>query len=95
MEARTTSTEVQDVWSTLIGRFVDWTAAAIEAERSRGAAPPGIPARDLAICLNRMNEKVLETMAGGLQPAVAEEQMLDALVGVWLAAIYGTTPFPT
>ncbi len=95
MEARTTSAEVQDVWSSLIGRFVDRTAAAIEAERARGAAPAGVPARDLAICLNRMNEKVLETMAGGLAPAVAEDHMLEALVGVWLAAIYGTTPFPT
>lgn len=95
MEARATSAEVRQVWGRLLSRFVDRTAAAIDAERTRGVAPAGIPARDLAICLNRMNEKVFETMAADAQPAVAEEHTLDALVGVWLAAIYGTTPFRT
>jgi len=94
MEVRTTSAEVREVWGRLLARFVDRTTHAIEAERARGAAPPGVPARDLAICLNRMNEKVFETMAGDMQPAVAQDDTLDALVGVWLAAIYGTTPFP-
>ncbi len=93
MEARTTSGEVREVWGRLLGRFVERTTLAIEAERARGAAPPGVPARDLAICLNRMNEKVFETMAGDSQPAVADDHTLDALVGVWLSAIYGSTPF--
>lgn len=91
MEARATSAEVRELWSRLLERFVVRTTLAIEAERARGAAPEGLPARDLAICLNRMNEKVFETMAGDLQPAVPEQRTLDALVGVWLSAIYGTT----
>jgi len=95
MDARTTSTEVGAVWRQLLERFVERTAMAIEAERARGAAPPGVPARDLAICLVRMNEKVFETMAGDTQPAIDEDRTLDTLVGVWLASIYGTTPFPT
>ena len=95
MDARTTSTEVGAVWRQLLERFVERTALAIEAERARGAAPPGLPARDLAICLVRMNEKVFETMAGDTQPAIDEDRTLDTLVGVWLASIYGTTPFPT
>lgn len=94
LEARATSPEVGAVWGRLLGRFVDRTALAIEAERARGLAPPGVPAHDLAICLNRMNEKVFEAMAAGLQPTLAEEHLLDALVGIWLSAIYGTTPFP-
>lgn len=94
MEARATSAEVREVWSRLLERFVDRTTAAIDAERVRGAAPAGVPARDLAICLNLMNEKVFETMAAGAQPAVEEAATLDALVGVWLTAIYGATPFP-
>ena len=93
LEARATSAEVRDVWGRLLGRFVDRTALAIEAERARGLAPPGLPAHDLAICLNRMNEKVFEALAGDLHPALAEDLLLDALVGVWLSAIYGTTPF--
>ncbi len=95
MQARTTSTEVREVWRQLLDRFVERTAAAIEAERARGAAPPGLPARDLAICLVRMNEKVFEAMASDAQPTIPEDRTLDALVGVWLSAIYGTTPFPT
>ena len=95
MEAQGTSAEVREVWGRLLGRFVDRTAAAIDTERTRGVAPAGIPAHDLAICLNRMNEKVFETMAATAQPAVAEDHLLDALVGVWLTAIYGTTPFST
>ncbi len=94
MEARATSAQVREVWGRLLGRFVDRTAAAIDAERVRGAAPAGVPARDLAICLCLMNEKVFEAMAAGAQPAVAEAATLDALVGVWLTAIYGATPFP-
>lgn len=94
VEARVTSAEVREIWSRLLERFVDRTAAAIDAERVRGAAPAGVPARDLAICLNLMNEKVFETMAAGVQPAIAEAATLDALVGVWLTAIYGATPFP-
>jgi AcrR family transcriptional regulator len=93
LELRVTSAEVREVWSRLLGRFVDRTAAAIDAERARGAAPAGVPARDLAICLTQMNEKAFETMAAGAQPAVAEGAILEALVGVWLTAIYGATPF--
>ncbi len=94
MEARTTSAEVRAVWGRLLEGFVERTTAVIEAERARGAAPPGVPARDLAICLNSMNEKVFESMATASQPAVADEDTLDALVGIWLSAIYGSTPFP-
>ena len=93
LEARAASAEVRAVWGELLGRFVDRTALAIEAERARGLAPPGLPAHDLALCLNRMNEKLFEALAADLQPGLAEEPLLDALVGVWLAAIYGRTPF--
>ena len=95
MEARATSADVREVWAQLLGRFVERTALAIEAERARGAAPPGVPATDLAICLNRMNEKIFEALAADLKPAIAEAQILDALVGVWLSAIYGSTTLST
>jgi AcrR family transcriptional regulator len=93
LEASAASAELRDVWSRLLARAVDRTAAAIEAERARGAAPPGVPSRDLAFCLNQMNEKVFEAIAAGAQPAVGQEATLDALVGIWLAALYGTTSF--
>ena len=88
-DAAATSEEVRDLWSGVMEGFVQETTAAIEAERARGAAPRGVPARDLAIALNWMNERVLHVTFAGQAPAIAEEQVLDVLVSTWLAAIYG------
>jgi hypothetical protein len=74
---------------------VEETAAAIEAERARGAAPPGMPARDLAIALNLMNERTFHAMLAGEPPAIDDGAVDDTLVEVWLRAIYGTTEPPT
>jgi AcrR family transcriptional regulator len=87
--AAATSNEVRQLWSGVMEGFVQETTAAIEAERARGAAPPGMPARDLAIALNWMNERVLHVTFAGQAPAIAEGQVLDVLVSTWLAAIYG------
>jgi hypothetical protein len=38
-----------------------------------------------------MNERVLHATFAGHTPAVDEEDVIDALVAVWLGAIYGTT----
>ena len=65
------------------------TAAAIDAERTRGAAPPGPPARDLAVALNWMNERVIHVSATGQEPALAEDDLLDVLLTVWLRTVYG------
>ena len=54
-----TNAEVRALWARVLEGWVQRCAAAIEAERRRGAAPPGVPARDLAIALNSMNERVL------------------------------------
>ena len=66
--------------------WVQRCAAAIEAERARGAAPPGSPARDLAVALNSMNERVLYATFSGDGPAVAEDDVVDVLLEVWLRA---------
>jgi TetR/AcrR family transcriptional regulator, ethionamide resistance regulator len=87
-EARMTSAEVRDLWARVMEQFVEETTAAIEAERARGAAPDGIPARDLAVALNLMNERVLHATFAGHTPAVDEAHVIDALVAVWLGAIY-------
>ena len=60
--------EVRDLWASVMEGFVQLTAAAIEAERARGSAPDGIPARDLAISLNPMNERVLQMTFAGQAP---------------------------
>jgi TetR/AcrR family transcriptional regulator, ethionamide resistance regulator len=92
--ARARSPAVRELWARVMETFVEETAAAIEAERDRGAALEGIPARDLAIALNWMNERVLHATFEGDTPAIGEEAMLDTLVAVWLRAIYGTTSPP-
>jgi AcrR family transcriptional regulator len=90
-EARATSAEVRQLWADVFEGWVRRSAAAIEAERDRGAAPPGLPARDLAVALTSMNERVLYATFSGDGPAVAEAAVVDVLLGVWLGAVYGTT----
>jgi AcrR family transcriptional regulator len=90
-EARFTNVEVRDLWARVFDGWVRRCAAAIEAERARGAARPGVPARDLAVALNSMNERVLYATFSGDGPAVAEPDAVAVLLDVWLAAIYGTS----
>jgi TetR/AcrR family transcriptional regulator, ethionamide resistance regulator len=55
-----------------------------------------VPARELAIVLNAMNERTLYGTFSGARAAVAEEDVVDVLLEVWIAAIYGTAaPAPT
>jgi AcrR family transcriptional regulator len=89
-DARVMSPEVRELWSGVMEGFVHETVAAIETERARGAAPEGLPASDLAIVLNSMNERVLHATFAGEAPAVEEQNVIDVLVAVWLSAIYGT-----
>ena len=88
-EAGATSAEVRAVWSGVMEGWVAETTAAIEAERARGAAPAGVAARDLAITLVSMNERVLHATFAGHPPAVGEDDVVDVLLAVWLSAIYG------
>lgn len=93
-EARATNAEVRALWANVMEGWVAWTAGAIQAERDRGAAPDGLPARDLAIALNSMNERVLYATYAGDGPAVAEGDVVDVLLTVWLSTIYRTTDPP-
>ncbi|HXD53842.1 MAG TPA: TetR/AcrR family transcriptional regulator [Solirubrobacteraceae bacterium] len=90
-EIRAVSPEARALWSGVMEQWVADTAAAIEAERARGAAPAGVPARDLAVALVSMNERVLYASFTGEAPALAEERLLEVLLPIWLSAIYGTT----
>jgi AcrR family transcriptional regulator len=88
------SPEVRSLWSSALEDFVAETATAIEAERARGAAPPGPPARDLAVALNWMNERVIQVSVAGHGPGLEEDALLDVLLTVWLRTIYGSDPEP-
>jgi AcrR family transcriptional regulator len=91
-EAKATNAEVRALWSTVMEGWVARTAEAIEAERERGAAPDGLPARDLAIVLNSMNERILHATFAGDAPAVAEPDVVDVLLDVWLTTVYRRPP---
>ena len=87
-DARASSPAVRELWARVMETFVAETTAAIESERERGAAPQGVPARELAVALNWMNERVLHATFQGEEPAIGEQAVLDTLVEVWLRAIY-------
>ena len=90
-EAVATSADVRALWARGFEGWVQTCAATIEAERRRGAAPPGVPARDLAIVLNAMNERALYGTFSGERAAVAESDVVDVLLEVWIGAIYGAS----
>lgn len=90
-QTRHSNPEVRDLWASVLENWVSRTAEAIEAERARSAAPPGRPARDLAIVLNSMNERVLYSTFAAEGPAVGEADVMDVLLEVWLTTIYRTT----
>ena len=93
-DASATSPEVRAVWSGVMEGWVAETAAGIEAERARGAAPGGVPARELATALVSMNERVLYATFAGHPPAVGEDSVVDVLLTIWLNAIYGGAGAP-
>jgi AcrR family transcriptional regulator len=85
-----TSAEARTLWSEVTEAWVDDATAIIEAERARGAAPSGLPARDLAIALVQMNERILYANFAGEKPSLEDEKVIDVLVEIWLRTIYGT-----
>jgi TetR/AcrR family transcriptional regulator, ethionamide resistance regulator len=89
-QLRTTNEEARDLWAEVMEGWVTDVTAVIETERARGAAPPGRPARDVAIALVQMNERVQYATFAGESPALEDEHVIDVLVDVWLRAIYGT-----
>jgi AcrR family transcriptional regulator len=94
-ELRATNNEARELWSQVMEGWTEDVTAVIESERARGAAPPGVPARDLAVALLQMNERVQHATFAGEAPSVAEENVVDVLLDIWLGAIYGTpTPSP-
>jgi AcrR family transcriptional regulator len=90
-DMRATSEEGRELWGRIMEQWIHETSAAIELERARGAAPDGLPARELAIALNLMNERVLLATLADYKPALDESKVIDVLVEVWLRAIYGRT----
>jgi len=88
VQARAANPEVRELWARVMENWVRRTEEAIEAERTRGAAPAGLPARELAVALNLMNERVMYATLAEEEPAVPEERVVETLLGIWLNGIY-------
>lgn len=88
-DARVTSSEVRDLWARVMEGWVRDTEVLVEAARPRRGRAPDVPARDLAVALNLMNERVLHASFAGDSPAVGEDAVVEALVAVWVGAILG------
>jgi AcrR family transcriptional regulator len=90
--ARPTNAEMQSMWSQFMQKWIDYTTDSIQSERERGAAPVTIPARDLAVALNLMNERTMFAAHAAEENSVARERLVDTLAHIWVSSIYGTAP---
>lgn len=88
-QLRATSAEARELWAQVTEGWVADVTAIIESERARGAVPQGLPARDLAIALVLMNERVQYATLAQESPSIGPGAVIDTLVDVWLRAVYG------
>lgn len=82
------SEEVRKLWGRIMEGFVEDIQLGIESERARGAAPAGLPARQLAIVLNWMTERTFSAALAGQDPCLVEDEALEVVLAVWSRAIY-------
>lgn len=88
-DLRPTNEEARGLWSAVMEGWVADVTAVIEFERSRGAAPDGPPAREMAIALVQMNERAQYATLLGEEPSLDRDRVLEVLIDIWLRAIYG------
>ncbi|HZO05463.1 MAG TPA: TetR/AcrR family transcriptional regulator [Solirubrobacterales bacterium] len=88
-ELRNSNADANGLWSRVMEGWVAQVSGIIEAERARGAAPPGPPAREMATALVQMNERAQHATLSGEQPHIPDDAVIDTLVEIWLRAIYG------
>jgi AcrR family transcriptional regulator len=88
-EALASSPDIRAIWSTFMQKWIQQTAALIEYERQRGAAPDNIGALDLATSLNQMNERAMTATLVAEDGAVTQDRLVDTLAHIWLTSIYG------
>ncbi|OYD66714.1 TetR family transcriptional regulator [Rhodococcus sp. OK302] len=88
-DARSSDPGVDDLWNRGLESFIEPVAAVINSERSAGRAPEGADAGMLALILMEAIERIGNRYWIGDHRAVDVEASKQALVGVWMGAIYG------
>jgi TetR/AcrR family transcriptional regulator, ethionamide resistance regulator len=88
VEVSTYDDEVARFWRGMLGRFVDASRRRIEAEQEVGLSVAR-HAQATAFALCWMTERTMYQHLVQSGPMTAEE-MVDALVGIWLHSVYGS-----
>lgn len=89
-DAIATNTEVRQLRSSAMQRWISFTAKVIDAERASGAAPhTDSSAEELATVLNLMNERVMAASLAPNQPRLPPARVVDTLADIWVTSIYG------
>ena len=88
VEVSTYDEEVARFWRGMLGRFVDASRRRIEAEQEVGLSVAR-HAQATAFALCWMTERTMYQHLLQSGPVTAEE-MVDALVGIWLHSVYGS-----
>jgi AcrR family transcriptional regulator len=76
-------------WRSLVGRFVEASAARIETEIAAGRADAGLGAHATSFSLVWMTERALYQMLVQEAP-VRDDELVRALARIWTSTVYGT-----
>jgi AcrR family transcriptional regulator len=90
--SRPTNAEMQSLWSKFMQKWIDYTTDSIQTERDRKTAPETVPARDLAIALNLMNERTMFAAYAAERDSIDHDQIVNTLAHIWVTSIYGKAP---
>ena len=88
VEVSTYDEEIAKFWRGLMWRFGEATQRRIEEEQAAGASDARFPARATAFGLIWMTERTLYQQLVQQLP-MEREEMVDALVGIWMRTVYG------
>jgi AcrR family transcriptional regulator len=81
-------------WGAVWARYVNDTRAYIDRARAAGDAPNELDAGTLASALIWLNENALYMAFTETAPELADDERLArTMAGIWMRAIYGTSPF--
>jgi TetR/AcrR family transcriptional regulator, ethionamide resistance regulator len=88
VEVSTYDDEVAQFWRGMLGRFVDASRRRIEAEQEVGlSVARGAQATAFALCWMTERTMYQHLVQGG---PMTSDEMVDALVGIWLHSVYGS-----
>lgn len=81
--------EIRNFWQKRVAELVEASSAAIEHQRSEGAAPvEGPSATALATALIWMSERCLYTQSTSATPSLDESELVETLTAIFVRALF-------